>query len=123
MVLHNFTRTFLHKIINNFSDAKNSYPLYEPSKIMQDPHFNNSLPTMMYLDGYRENDYDISGRIIMIDAFLTRDDYNVIFVNWDKIAGGSYVFDAFPNSKKVSGHKLAFKFHHIIIFLVWRCAG
>jgi hypothetical protein len=61
---------------------------------MQDSHFNNSLPTMMFLDGFRDK-VDDTGRRIMVDAFLTRGDHNVVNVNWDEIAGGEDFFNAF----------------------------
>lgn len=89
------------KIQSVFSDLKADYPLYEPSKVLNDSHFVNSFPTMMFLDGFRDK-VDETGRRWMVDAFLSRGGYNVINVNWDKIAGGNYVFNAFPNSIKVS---------------------
>lgn len=89
--------------INFFSDLKRDYPLYKASKILDDSHFNNALPTVMFLDGYKENlvPLDDRGRRWTVDAFLSRGGYNVINVNWDKIATGNYIFDAFPNCRKV----------------------
>jgi pancreatic triacylglycerol lipase len=55
----------------------------------------------MFLDGYKTDENDIYGREVMINAFLKRGDHNVINVNWIKIAGGNYLFDAFPNTRKV----------------------
>ncbi|KAG5684758.1 hypothetical protein PVAND_013972 [Polypedilum vanderplanki] len=89
----------------DFYDLKIDYPLYESSKLLVDPHFDVSLLTMMFLDGYKDESTltDVLGKKTIVNAFLTRGDYNVIIVNWDKIASGNYIFTAMPNSKKFGG--------------------
>lgn len=38
---------------------------------------------------------------VIVDAYQARDDHNLIMINWNELADGSYVLDAIPNAIKL----------------------
>lgn len=54
----------------------------------------------MYAYGYTEKYQSMSAQTI-VGAYIERDDHNIIVIDWSNYSGGSYIFDAIPNSYKV----------------------
>lgn len=69
--------------------------------IMTHPLFDHSKKTVLYIHGYVEAPSHQSVHVI-VDAYLTRDDYNCLVLDWAELADGNFFIDALPNIKQVS---------------------
>lgn len=38
---------------------------------------------------------------VIVDAYLQRNDHNVLALEWSELAAGNYLIDAVPNAKQV----------------------
>lgn len=65
--------------------------------------FKASRLTVIYLHGYLEN-CDVESVQVIVEAYLKRDDVNIIVLDWGKLADGNYMFDAVVNAKQVKLH-------------------
>lgn len=41
---------------------------------------------------------------VIVDAYLQRNDHNVLALEWSELAAGNYLIDAVPNAKQVFYH-------------------
>lgn len=39
---------------------------------------------------------------MIADAYIKRNDHNILLLDWSELADGNYLFDAVPNIKKVN---------------------
>lgn len=63
-------------------------------------HFDILKKTVLYIHGYLEGpDHESVNTIV--DAYLERNDHNVLVLNWSQLANGNYFIDAVPNAKQV----------------------
>ncbi|XP_063698362.1 phospholipase A1 isoform X2 [Culicoides brevitarsis] len=76
------------------------YSLDEFDKIPEHVKFDPSKPTCLYFHGFVEKMTD-EHIYVIADAYQTRNDHNLIMVNWQEMADGSYLLDAVPNMKKI----------------------
>lgn len=67
---------------------------------MEEEEFDNAKPTVIYFHGYLEHMQMESVKVIA-DAYLRRNDHNLIILDWGELADGNYLLDAVPNSHKV----------------------
>lgn len=72
--------------------------------------FDASRLTVMYVHGYLEN-RDVESVHVIVEAYLRRNDINLLVLDWGTLADGNYMFDAVVNAKQVncikSGHPQA----------------
>lgn len=76
------------------------YTINEFDKIPQHVNFDVNRPTVLYFHGFVEKITD-EHIYVIADAYQTRNDHNLIMVNWSDMADGSYLLDAVPNAKKL----------------------
>lgn len=55
---------------------------------------------MIYAFGYTEKFTSQSTQMV-VNSFISRDDHNILIVEWSEYSRGSYIFEAIPNSYKV----------------------
>lgn len=84
--------TFTHNRRNY--DTYTVYQQANAVEILQNPRFNSSLPTVLYIHGLNESPTEISVQIV-INAYLTRRGYNVILLNWQTLADQFYPVSVF----------------------------
>lgn len=75
--------------------------MHESHAIMSDPRFDHKKKTVLYIHGYVEAPSHQSIHVI-VDAYLTRDDYNCLVLDWSVLADGNFFVDAVPNIKQVN---------------------
>lgn len=75
--------------------------MHESHAIMTHPLFDHSKKTVLFIHGYVEAPSHQSVHVI-VDAYLTRDDYNCLVLDWAELADGNFFIDALPNIKQVS---------------------
>jgi hypothetical protein len=68
--------------------------------MLKHPSFRQCKPTVFYFHGFLEKVYDESVNVV-VDAYIKRNDHNLVIVDWSELADGSYIFDAVPNHKRV----------------------
>lgn len=79
--------------------------MHESLAVMSHPKFDHSKKTVLYIHGYVEASSHQSVHVI-VDAYLTRDDYNCLVLDWAELADGNFFIDALPNIKQVSNQIL-----------------
>ena len=82
-------------------DEHIAFPISESHAIMSHPKFDHNKKTVLYIHGYVEAPSHQSVHVI-VDAYLTRDDYNCLVLDWAELADGNFFIDAVPNIKQVS---------------------
>lgn len=68
--------------------------------LLQHPDFNQDRDTVLYCHGYTEN-FTVESTQVVVDAYLSRNDHNILVVQWSAYSAGNYVFQAIPNSIKI----------------------
>lgn len=81
-------------------DEHTVFPMHESHAIISDPRFDHKKKTVLYIHGYVEAPTHQSIHVI-VDAYLTRDDYNCLVLDWSELADGNFFVDAVPNIKQV----------------------
>lgn len=84
----------------NKSNEHKNFSLNELGELTKHSKFNSVRPTVLYFHGYIEHMTDEHIEVI-VDAYLTRGDHNLIMVDWNDMADGSYLLDALPNAIKL----------------------
>lgn len=82
-------------------DEHTVFPVSESHAIMSHPKFDHNKKTVLYIHGYVEAPSHQSVHAI-VEAYLTRDDYNCLVLDWAELADGNFFIDAVPNIKQVS---------------------
>lgn len=75
--------------------------LNESVQVLNHERFDPNIPTVLYLHGYIET-MQVESSHVIADAYLKRNDHNILLLDWAELADGNYLFDAVPNIKKVS---------------------
>lgn len=65
--------------------------------------FDAEKKTVLYIHGYMEAPSQESVNVI-VNAYLKRNDHNILVLDWSSLADGNYLFDAVPNAKLVFIH-------------------
>lgn len=102
-----FNRFFFSLIRNSFSTQR-SYELSESCALFGNAHFDVMKKTVLYIHGYLEGSNHESVNVI-VDAYLQRNDHNVLALDWSELASGNYLIDAVPNAKQVFYHFIRMK--------------
>lgn len=76
------------------------YELDESCAMFGNAHFDVLKKTILYVHGYGEGPKHESVSAI-VDAYLERNDHNVLVLDWSELAKGNYLIDAVPNAKQV----------------------
>ncbi|XP_017467572.1 PREDICTED: phospholipase A1 member A-like isoform X1 [Rhagoletis zephyria] len=76
------------------------YDLNDYKSLLEDSNFSKTKNTVLYLHGYLE-DANIESIHVIVDAYLQRDDVNIIILDWGELANGNYMFDAVINCKQL----------------------
>uniref|UniRef100_A0A1L8DJ03 Putative vitellogenin n=1 Tax=Nyssomyia neivai TaxID=330878 RepID=A0A1L8DJ03_9DIPT len=87
-----------------FADNK-VYELNDTASVLKHPKFDTNKPTVLYIHGYLET-MDVESIQVIADAYLARNDHNILILDWAELADGNYLIDAFPNLKPLA-HALA----------------
>lgn len=77
------------------------YNLNELDWILQHEKYNANHTTVLYVHGYLESPESESVHLI-VNAYYTRKEYNLIVLDWSDAAYGDYFMNAVPNSITVS---------------------
>lgn len=103
----------LHSALHSKSfDEHIAYPVSESHAILSHPKFDQNKKTVLYIHGYVEAPSHQSVHVI-VDAYLTRDDYNCLVLDWSELADGNFFIDAVPNIKQVSKIERFFRKPHL----------
>ena len=70
-------------------------------QLLQHPDFHHDRDTMLYCYGYTE-DYNADSTQLIVDAYLWRNDHNILVLQWSKYSVGNYILQAVPNTVQVS---------------------
>ncbi|EDW11824.1 pancreatic triacylglycerol lipase [Drosophila mojavensis] len=81
------------------------YDLHDSKNLLEDEHLDLNKNTVLYLHGYLE-DPDVESIHVIAEAYLERNDTNLIVLDWGELADGNYIFDAVVNAKQL-GPELA----------------
>ncbi|XP_037928032.1 pancreatic lipase-related protein 3 isoform X3 [Teleopsis dalmanni] len=76
------------------------YSLNDYSSLLENSNFDKSKNTVLYLHGYLE-DPSVESIHVIVDAYMQRDDINLIILDWSELADGNYMFDAVGNAKQL----------------------
>ncbi|XP_053958549.1 lipase member H-A isoform X2 [Anastrepha ludens] len=76
------------------------FALDDYKALLEDSNFSKTKNTVIYLHGYLE-DADIESVHVIVDAYLQRNDVNLIVLDWGELANGNYLFDAVINCKQL----------------------
>lgn len=76
------------------------FELNQLRELVQHNFYCNDLPTVLYIHGFLESLNSESVKTV-VDAYLWRNDYNIIVLDWSQLAIGNYFFDAVPNCTQV----------------------
>lgn len=79
-------------VVVQFNDTKS---------LLKHPDFHQHRNTILFCHGYTES-YTANTTQEIVDAYLWRNDHNILVVQWSSYAAGNYVFEAIPNAIKVS---------------------
>lgn len=104
MTLYHILFPFVLPFHANYSkvfDEHTVYPVNESLAIMTHAKFDHKKKTVLYIHGYVEDPTHQSIHVI-VDAYLQRDDYNIMVLDWSDLADGNFFVDAVPNIKQVS---------------------
>lgn len=79
------------------------YHYTELNQIMANPNFNLNATTTIFVHGYLENISDPTSDIWpIVDAYKSRNQYNLIVYDYSALAFGDYFTEAAPNAVAVS---------------------
>lgn len=78
-----------------------AFPLSSSQEFLNHPQFDPSRKTVLYIHGYKQLIDDDNIRTI-VAAYQTRNDYNILVLDWISIANGDYLFNALPDTVAVS---------------------
>jgi pimeloyl-ACP methyl ester carboxylesterase len=76
------------------------FELDQCPEILNQPEFDNSKSTVLYIHGYLETP-EVESIHVIVDAYQKRNDHNILILDWGELADGSYVFEALPNAIKL----------------------
>lgn len=72
----------------------------DAQEILKHEKFDATKKTVLYIHGYLENP-EVESIHVIVDAYLTRDDCNIIILDWGLLADGNYMLDAVVNAKQL----------------------
>ncbi|CAO1383460.1 unnamed protein product [Diamesa tonsa] len=78
------------------------FTLSSAHEILEQEEFDNAKPTVVYLHGFLET-MEVESISVIANAYLTRNDHNILILDWGELADGSYLLEALPNALKLSG--------------------
>lgn len=80
--------------------VRQPYKLHLLKDVLAHPDFDNTKPTVLYLnDCYESFDESVA---IIVNAYLTRRDHNILVLDWSTFRQDDYFEFVIPNMKKVS---------------------
>lgn len=93
------TARIIRTIRANLTNSK-SFALNNIRGLVRDPHYDAKKPTVLYVHGWEENQTQPNVAVIP-HSYDIRGGWNVILLDWDKIAAGNYTI-VWYNSIQVS---------------------
>lgn len=84
------------------------YNYNELDEILQHEQYDANKTTVLYIHGYLESAESDSVRLI-VNAYHTRNEHNLIVLDWGDAAYGDYFITAVPNSIMVSSAVISIK--------------
>ncbi|XP_031626943.1 lipase member I-like [Contarinia nasturtii] len=85
---------------NSFSTQR-TYELDESCAMFGNAQFDVLRKTVLYIHSYLEGPEHESVNTI-VDAYLQRNDHNVLIMDWSQLAKGNYLIDVVPNAKQLA---------------------
>lgn len=82
-----------------FTDST-TFELDDGINLIKHEKFDKSKKTVLYIHGYLEN-LKVESTKVIVEAYLQRNDVNLIFLNWGELAEGNYMLDAVVNAKQL----------------------
>lgn len=76
------------------------YAYNELVELMQHPKYDTNRSTVLFIHGFKESGKRGSAAVVA-EAYATRNDHNVIILDWEHEASGNYFINAVPNSVTV----------------------
>lgn len=89
---------------NDFNNHQ-IFDLDNASDILTHPQYNGARKTTLYVHGYIERP-EVESIHVIVDAYLKRENENIILLDWGTLADGNYLLDAVQNAKQL-GVKMA----------------
>lgn len=90
------------------------YDFNELDEIVQHEEYNASQTTVLYIHGYLESP-DSDTVHLIVNAFHTRNEHNLIVLDWSDAAFGDYFIQAVPNSITVFNYVIFFDDRFLMI--------
>jgi hypothetical protein len=81
-------------------DNNQTYPLANITQIPEDPNFDKSKKTVLFIHGYKDRVEGNTTKMI-VAAYLTRNDHNTLALDWEQLVAQGYILSAVPNTFKV----------------------
>lgn len=104
MTRHNYFQRLHSTAILTFHrptpTEQRAYELDETCVMFKHSNFDKQKATVLYIHGYVEAPSHQSVNVI-VQAYLQRNDHNVLVLDWSPLADGNYLLDAVPNVKQV----------------------
>lgn len=82
-------------------DQHQIYDIDQTANILSHQNFGHNKQTVCYLHGYEESLGSDSVSAV-INAYIERNDHNILLIDWSPLADGNYFVDAVANLKQVS---------------------
>lgn len=77
------------------------YEMDESCAMFGHSSFDTDRKTVLYIHGYLEAPANESVAVV-VDAYLKRNDHNILVLDWSELADGNYIFDVVPNAKQLA---------------------
>lgn len=76
------------------------FELNSAQDLLKHESFDANKKTVLYIHGYLEN-AEVESVHVLVDAYLSRSDYNFVILDWGELADGNYMLDAVVNAKQL----------------------
>lgn len=71
------------------------------TSLLNNVHYFNNRPTVVYAYGFTQT-YDSNATQRVIEAYIERNDHNILLIDWFKYSSGDYIYHAVPSAPKVA---------------------
>lgn len=78
-----------------------SYELTDAPQILKNTKFDPLKKTVLYIHGYLEH-LECESIQVIVEAYLKRQDHNILVLDWAENASGSYLIEAVPRSQRLA---------------------
>lgn len=86
-------------------EDRESFPLAQASRVLSLPEFDQNKKTLLYIHGFTESYLSEESIMTVVNAYLQRNQHNILVLDYEQIAAGDYILQAFPKTIKVKSFK------------------